>query len=257
LHFYFFFTFSCNESGLYELEEATDDTSTTPDPKPRGSIVMLGDSVFALSGDIAKELKLLSGKEYPHYYIVGAEMKGTKDSFGGTESDLPNQYKRAKAEHAPIHTIIFDGGANDIILTAYGQCKAAPNPENLDMKTLCRPFFEEAVEEVTTGLSALLKTMREDGVQHVIYQGYYRSTNPDFDDASDFGMQALKAVIDEHQEAFQSPKSLSFIDPRPHFNGKEAEYIISDRIHPSAAGSKVLANLIWNILLEKGIETAP
>ncbi|MEB3735493.1 SGNH/GDSL hydrolase family protein [Halopseudomonas pachastrellae] len=43
---------------------------------------------------------------------------------------------------------------------------------------------------------------------------------------------------------------LKFVDVRAAFAGKEAQYIISDGIHPTAAGSRVLADKILQALID-------
>jgi len=41
---------------------------------------------------------------------------------------------------------------------------------------------------------------------------------------------------------------ITFIDVRPAFDGNEARYILNDGIHPTAEGSRVLADLIKQAL---------
>ena len=42
--------------------------------------------------------------------------------------------------------------------------------------------------------------------------------------------------------------NVRFVDVRSAFNGNESRYLLSDGIHPTAAGSRVLATLIRQAL---------
>lgn len=66
-------------------------------------VVMLGDSIFALSGEIANELVRLSGETYRDDYVSGAEMDG------GFVKEIPDQHNTAVGDDSNLRTIIMDG----------------------------------------------------------------------------------------------------------------------------------------------------
>ena len=42
----------------------------------------------------------------------------------------------------------------------------------------------------------------------------------------------------------------TFVDTRPAFEGHIADYIKSDHVHPTPAGSQVIADLVWNAMVD-------
>ena len=68
---------------------------------------------------------------------------------------------------------------------------------------------------------------------------------------------SLMNPIDDYSEPLYQEKCESrtdidctFIDLRPAFEGKQAQYLQMDGIHPNDAGSKVIADLMWAAMEE-------
>jgi lysophospholipase L1-like esterase len=207
-------------------------------------VVMIGDSIFHLSNEIAKNLETYSGEAYRQYYMSGAQM------IGGTMTPVIKQYANAKADDPIIRTVIMDGGGNDILINNQEVCSG--DTVSQECKDLIEPVFEAA--------RTLFREMYNDGVQHMIYLGYY-VVDPDgymigeagLKGVTDYSAAKSKATCDELNVEFG--KTIGYyIDTRDAFIGHEKDYIISDGVHPSAAGSKVLADLIWNLMVAKNIE---
>jgi hypothetical protein len=60
----------------------------------------------------------------------------------------------------------------------------------------------------------------------------------------DYAYPLVKKMCDEHQ----NPRCF-FIDTRAPFEGKQATLITSeDGIHPTTEGSKIIADMIWDIM---------
>ncbi len=91
----------------------------------------------------------------------------------------------------------------------------------------------------------LLNDMAADGVDNVIYQGYYYTKDTwllrldSLEEAVDYGDLRLS------QACQNSAVDCIFIDPRSAINDGD---IKSDAIHPKTSGSEKLANLIWPVL---------
>ena len=58
-------------------------------------------------------------------------------------------------------------------------------------------------------------------------------------------------MADDLQEEYPD-LNVIFVDPRDAF--QDQDYILVDGIHPNAAGSEVLANLVWDAMIENNIE---
>ena len=185
---------------------------------------IIGDSIFALSGQVAKELRHLSGLEIRSHAIAGA-----------TARMIVNQYSRIRRH--PITTIVMDAGGNDVLLGANSDCRTL-NPR-------CKRVIADAMEK----LVKLFQTMHTDGVEHVVLLGYYYPKG---------WMQKLGNAIDyaipQMAEVCRIAKiSCEFVDPRQAFKGKRG-LVALDGIHPTTKGAKVLGGMIWQTFVDKGIE---
>lgn len=190
-------------------------------------VVMLGDSIFALSGEIANELERLSGEVYRSYYVSGAELEG------GFVRPIPRQYNRAYNQDPDIRTIIMDGGGNDIQIGAIAECSGGEVTED------CMDALQAALDAA----DQLFSDMRADGVQNIIYMNYFYILNEDRKPAFDW--------MHGQMEALASQYGAIVVDPMPYM---DPSLIGSDNIHPTDEGSQMLANLIWDAMVENDIE---
>ena len=206
-------------------------------------IVNIGDSIFALSGDIYEDLEAKAGETWRHYAVSGTQMIG-----GILGPPIPTQYQMARNDDPNIRVVYMDGGGNDILLQAimgdpYG-CKRCNYWWCGDISRTCKGVIEDVAVET----SNLLNRMAADGVEQVVVLGYYHTTWGIFGDltklkkAADYGAALSIAGIPN------TNANAVYVDPRNAFSGHEGQYITIDGIHPTAAGSAVLANMIWNVI---------
>lgn len=201
-------------------------------------VVILGDSIFALSDDERMYLEELSGERYRYYPRSGAQMEG------GPMITIPEQYEVAIAE-GPIRTVILDGGGNDILIGANRECST---PYGTKLSDECY----EVMERVLDTAGALTEKAVQDGARYSIYQSYYYVDDEDLWQVTDVFLDKAEKYIAELNAKYPEAKII-YVDPRKAFLG-HPEYIIIDGIHPTAAGSEVLANLIWDAMVENDIE---
>ncbi|MCP3927437.1 MAG: SGNH/GDSL hydrolase family protein [Desulfobacterales bacterium] len=203
-------------------------------------IVNVGDSIFALSGDIYDYLHSWAGETWRHYAISGTQLNG-----GILGPSIPEQYDTAKADNPNIRVVYMDGGGNDILLPAIAldpyNCKTCNYWWCGDLSQQCKDLIDDLYVDAVN----LLNEMGQDNVQQVVYQGYYHTKFGVFGDLSklsdavDYGNQRLS------QACSNASVNCVFVDPRSSFKNS---YIIVDGIHPTKEGSKVLASLIWNVI---------
>ena len=203
-------------------------------------IVNVGDSIFALSGDIYDYLHSWAGESWRHYAISGTQING--GIFGPS---IPEQYETAKADNPNIRVVYMDGGGNDILLPAIAldpyNCKTCNYWWCGDLSQKCK----DLVDDIYVDAVNLLNDMGRDNVEQVVYQGYYHTKFgvlgdlSKLSDAVDYGNQRLS------QACANASVNCVFVDPRSSFQNS---YIIIDGIHPTKEGSKVLAGLIWNVI---------
>jgi lysophospholipase L1-like esterase len=84
--------------------------------------------------------------------------------------------------------------------------------------------------------------MIADGVENIIYLYY-----PDFLNTMAYMNPMVSYGRDEIIIKIGTNSKIHFIDPRTAFVG-HPEYFKSDDLHPTKAGGKAYANLIWNVL---------
>lgn len=197
----------------------------------RNDVVTLGDSIFDLSGDIQRNLEAYAGQTFRNYTQSGAELKG-----GSFATSVVNQYAAAKATDSNIQTLVMNGGGNDILIPAmtldiYG-CRTRWYRKNISSScvNLINNVYVDAVN--------MLNGMDTDGVQNVIYLGYYELPrgNANLLKAVNYGDQRLGDACNN------TTANCTFLDPR---GMVPANHVLDDDIHPTAEGSLTLANLIW------------
>ncbi len=185
--------------------------------------MIIGDSIFALSGDVQEYLEDSLNESIDSYARVGCQMNGGNFICSSTYA-VPRQY--ARADKRGIETVIMNGGGNDFLLGEGASCGSGAT-------NACKEILF-AVEETISGL---VEDMHSDGIDEIVFMGYYDTTASSQNNAlNDYSM--------EYKIANYPAMGVKFVDTRFAFRGNESSYIKSDGIHPTAAGSRVLADLI-------------
>lgn len=192
-------------------------------------IVLIGDSIFALSGEIKNELERLSGEEYRSYCVSGSEMDG------GVMGNIPNQYAQAIQTNPDIKTIIMDGGGNDIQVGGAAVCANSRQ----GVSNACKRELQKALDAA----DELFGDMRSDGVENIIYMNYFYILNQASKPAFDWMHDQMETLVSKHNGIL--------VDPMPYM---EPSLIGPDRIHPTDKGSQMLAGLIWDAMVENNID---
>lgn len=201
----------------------------------RMDVVTLGDSIFDLNGVIEQDLEANAGTTFRNYTQSGAELSG-----GSLATAVDQQYQDAKATDANISTIVMDGAGNDILIPAtlfdpYG-CRTKWYRWNISSS--CRGLIEDQYVNAVN----LLNQMDADGVDNVVWLGYYELPrgNANLTKALNYGDDLLGYACDVASNA-----SCQFVDPRGTVPASQVE---SDNIHPTVEGSHNLSAQIWPVL---------
>lgn len=193
--------------------------ATNP-PVASGDTLIVGDSVFALSGDIQRYLEQDLNEEIDSHARSGCQLIGG-NLICSRRYAIPQQY--ANASKSGIDTVVFNGGGNDIQLNS---CRPS--------LSACMPLLNDLEAEI----AKLVQRMKADGIENIIFLGYYNGTGQATE------LREINEYSMDYKAANYPAMGVTFIDVRDAFNGNEAQYIASDGIHPTAAGSRVLADLI-------------
>lgn len=209
-------------------------------------IALMGDSYLDLSGDIGRFLqetaRAAGALESTDSYIDRAR-SGASMAY---EPSIPSQFQEVLAEaglrRSPgLRLIIMDGGGNDV-LVHNRNCLEQRQPN---------AFCLRVVENSVRTLKKLFTSMAGAGVQEVIYFWYPDLPGGGLGGSRPHVMNGYAAPIMREACETSSELKCNFIDTRPSFAG-HAEYISpADNTHPTAAGSRVIADLIWSVMVER------
>ncbi|HEY3499571.1 MAG TPA: hypothetical protein VGK73_33000 [Polyangiaceae bacterium] len=193
-------------------------------------VVVLGDTFMALSHRITagvEELARAAGA-LPESQRYRDASTIVNNALAVNGNGILNQYGRAVAE-APVAVVIMNGGGADVLA---GTCE--------DPAAGTCPFVSSAA----AGAGDLFARMASDGVAHVIYAFY--------PDPVDAGVREKMDALRPEVEAAcgRSPVPCHFLDLRPVFEGRYADYIAADGLNPTAAGSLAAASAIWATMQE-------
>ncbi|MGR6872354.1 SGNH/GDSL hydrolase family protein [Pseudomonas sp. HK3] len=197
----------------------------------RNEVITLGDSIFDLSGDIQRILEDKAGQTFRDYTLSGAELSG-----GIIANSVERQYSDAKSTDGNIETIVMNGGGNDILIPAiildpYG-CRT--HWWRWSISRNCKNLINDQY----VNLVNLLNQMNSDGVDNIIYLGYYELPrgNSNLTSALNLGDDKLD------QACRNTTANCTFLDPRGMVPARD---VLGDNIHPTANASLTLSNLIW------------
>jgi lysophospholipase L1-like esterase len=187
----------------------------------RANKLIVGDSIFALSGAIRTNLQSDLGETVNSSARSGCQMIGG-NGICSNRFAVPNQY--ANANKTGIQTVILNGGGNAFLLGR----PCAP---------LTVAACQQAIQAIEETISSLAARMRSDGINKVVFLGYYNASGaPELREINNFNAD-LKARTYPQQ-------GITYVETRPAFAGREAQLLNSDGIHPNARGSRVLTDLI-------------
>jgi len=203
----------------------------------RNDVVNLGDSIYALSGKIQDYLHSWSGQTFRRYALSGSMV-----------SHISDQYDEAKADDSNINTIFMDAGGNDILIPAnlFDPYNCKVDWWESGLSSTCKNLINDVYVDVVN----LLNEMGRDGVDNIIYLGYYHVKNGLFattglNQAVDYGDAKLSLAV---TNATAASNYRVFLDPRPYVTSSD---IIYDGVHPNDSGSYKCAQLIWAKLQPK------
>lgn len=198
-------------------------------------VLFLGDSIFALSGEIQSRLHAYAGTTFRNYTTSGAELIG-----GSLAPSVEEQFWIAEADDPDSTVLVMDGGGNDILIPAIAfdpyDCMTQWY-EFGRLSSTCKSYIDDIYVD---GVD-LLNDVRAAGVQQIVYLGYYYTKNgliwaDDLEEAIVYGDGKLKKACDNAVVA------CTFVDPRSAIRDSD---ITVDGVHPNASGSRKLADLIW------------
>ena len=194
-------------------------------PEAGAKTLIVGDSVFALSGEIRRELQKLAGESIESRAQSGAKML----SRSGVLSPIPTQYQRVQGRG--YDTVIMNGGGNDVLIDNRRRCRAP-------LSDYCRNLLGE----INQRAQDLMRDMVTNGVKNIIFLGYYHlpGSLSSLDESTNYGSELMLPVCEQNFPEV----NCAAVDSRKIFKD-QAGVIGLDGIHPSTKGARLLAKGIW------------
>jgi hypothetical protein len=204
------------------------------DVADRNDVATFGDSIFDLNGVIQTELEANAGETFRDYTTSGAKLSG-----GSLAPAVDEQYASANAANPDITTVVMNGGGNDILIPAmiFDQYRCKTKWYRPNLSSSCKNL----INNIKVTQVDLLDQMANDGVEDIIYLAYYELVrgNDNLNQAVHYGDQKLIEGCDG------TIANCTLVDPRGTISAAQIE---SDDIHPTVAGSEVLAAQVWPLL---------
>lgn len=193
-----------------------------------GTSVTAAGTIVSDTTDLARKAGVIGPNDsYRSHAVVGAQI--IPDSTSPIEG-IPSQFMSAVKE-GPVKVVLMEGGINDLLWG--GRCK---NGED-----------DAPCMELVATVKTLFMTMQQAGVQDVVYFFYPDPgtfMGQDVEAATNTLRPKMQNVCEEATEV-----RCIFADPRPAWEGHYQMYTM-DGIHPSAAGSRATAGVIWDAMVK-------
>jgi hypothetical protein len=225
-------------------------------------VVMLGDSYLDPAwGNVGPTLMMEANAMYRHYYLGGASLGWGNPN---TQFYIPYQFDpmaltdSTVMNPSDIKVVIMDGGGNDVLI-GNTSCETTAPPSNMSCVTTVQTAMDVAHSK--------MQEMAQKGVQWVVFffyphldpagGGILLTPAPAINDTLDYAYPLAEQLCCGSSFT-SSPTNSScsgqptpglncvFIDTRPAFEGHLADYIKTDKVHPTQAGAQVISDLIWN-----------
>jgi hypothetical protein len=211
-------------------------------------VLLVGDSYINwISHSFPADLAELSGQDWRLEAIGGTSLASGGLAFLGL-GFIPDQFDRAMAADPNAHTIVLDGGGNDVLLRdtalAPSSCTRSGSSED--------PGCQRIVGLAVDAARDLMARAASQGIRDVVYFFYPRVpaftflTEDDPNEILDYALPKARDVCERAEDATEGKLRCRFVDMVPVFDG-HPEYFNED-IHPNQVGGRVMAEKIWQVM---------
>jgi len=174
---------------------------------------------------------------------------GASMNSGGIALQVPDQFELAYAFDPDVHTVVMDGGGNDVLIPdplidTFSECKNSRNSANLRQ---CQRIVESSLSRA----SKLFERMASVGVRDVVYFYYPHvpngtllgGANPNV--IADYALPKWRDLCNTTEQRTGGKLRCHFVDMVPVFEGHSNWFFPFD-IHPNSQGSRAMAKAVWD-----------
>lgn len=206
---------------------------------------LLGDSYIALSDNVPRFIeehaRAASALSASDSYINRARSGASMAYEPSIPSQLPELLQVARARRsAGVKLIIMDGGGNDV-LVHNRRCLSQTFPSQACI---------EVVDRSILALKKLFIDMAAAGIEHVIYFWYPDVPASELAGQRPEVMNGYAASRVEETCTASTEVTCHFVDTRPAFAGHPEYLSPLDSVHPTAAGARAIAGLVWGVMVD-------
>jgi hypothetical protein len=217
--------------------------------KKDSQLMVIGDSYInwishTFPDDIVKE----SGQKWRMEAIGGTSMGSGGIGF------IPDQFDSSIKKDPDAHTILMDGGGNDILVAdpsidLFHECQ--------DKGSSTKPNCQKIVQMALDAADKLLVRASAAGIRDVVYFFYPHVpantvlSGPAPNEILDYALPKIREFCAGIEEKTGGKTRCTFVDMIPVYEG-HPDYINSD-IHPTSLGSQAQAKKLWEVMKEKCI----
>ena len=219
--------------------------------KTASQVMIIGDSYInwithTFGDDMAKE----AGGQRWRMEAVGGYSMGS-----GGIGLIPVEYDESIAKDPDCHTILMDGGGNDVLVA---DSDIDPNRDCLTAQSPMLPQCQTIIDKAIAAADALLRKASVAGIRDVVYFFYPHvpmgtllgGESPNA--VLDFAAPQVRKFCDGVEAETQGKTRCTFIDMVPVFQGHDDWFVDGD-IHENSMGSVAMAAKIWSVMKDKCI----
>jgi hypothetical protein len=218
--------------------------------KKDSQLIVIGDSYINwLTHSFPWDIERESGQTW-RMHAAGACSMGS----GGICS-IPQQFDDAIAADPDAHTVLMDGGGNDILvadpaLDPAGECTNAGASKNPNCQAIVKMALDAA--------DALMNRAVAKNIRDVVYFFYPRVpantylTGTDPNEILGYALPMVRSFCENAAQRTGGKLRCTFVDMTPVFEGHD-EYIFPFDVHPNDVGSAAMAKEVWRVMTEKCI----
>ncbi|MDB4986349.1 MAG: hypothetical protein JWN04_1527 [Myxococcaceae bacterium] len=225
--------------------------------KKPSEVMIVGDSYINWpTHTLPAELDKASGQTGWRMNAIG----GASMATGGIATLVPQQFEGSYALDMDVHTVVMDGGGNDVLLAdatldPAGDCKGSTMSPTM-------PNCQKIVQTATDALGKLFVRMAGVGIRDVTYFYYPHvpegtllgGAHPNV--INDYSRPKFKDVCDKAAVATSGKLRCHFVDMVPVFQGHDDWFFPGD-IHPTSAASPAMAAAIWKVMKDNCVGQLP
>lgn len=227
--------------------------------KKDSQVLIIGDSFINwISHKFPEQIKTVTMQDWRMLAVGGTAM-----GSGGI-GRIPDQFDQAIKADPDAHTVVMDGGGNDILvpdafLDAFGTCRETGSSKLENCQKIVKTALDAA--------DALMSRAVTAGIRDVVYFFYpYIPENrliggPHPNEILDYALPMVRDFCNGVESKTKGKTRCHFLDMIPVFKGhrpgfdgvtagSEADWFNED-IHPNAKGSQGMVDAVWKLMQDR------